>query len=155
MSGTSEPSILMVCSSGGHLAQLLSARSWWEELERQWVTFDTIDAKSQLIDEEVVWAHHPTTRNLINFLRNLVLAEKVIRTNRPDVVLSTGAAVALPFFLVAAAHRIPRVFVEVLDRIDSPTLTGRLCRPLSTLFCVQIPAQLEVYPRSRLIGPLL
>ncbi|MGB5953401.1 MAG: UDP-N-acetylglucosamine--LPS N-acetylglucosamine transferase [Ornithinimicrobium sp.] len=147
--------VMFVCSSGGHLAQLMSARSWWENIERIWVTFDTIDAKSQLCGEHVIWAYHPTTRNAANLLRNLVLAHRVIRSRRPDVVVTTGAGVAVPFFVIAALYRIPRVFVEVLDRIDTATLTGRLCRPLSTEFCVQLPEQLEVYPTARLIGPLL
>jgi len=47
------------------------------------------------------------------------------------------------------------VYVEVFDRIDSPTLTGRLCRPISTRFCVQWPEQVPHYPGSIVIGPLL
>ena len=45
--------------------------------------------------------------------------------------------VAFPFFIVARILRIPTVYLEVYDRIDSPTLTGRLCRPFSSLFVVQ------------------
>jgi len=70
-------------------------------------------------------------------------------------VVSTGAAVAFPFFLAARAMGIPTVYVEVFDRIDTPTLTGRLCRPLSTLFCVQWPEQTEFYKGSELVGSLM
>src|SRR3954468_11470990 len=58
--------VLLVGSSGGHLAQLLALRSWWADRNRVWVTFPLSDARSQLAGEEVVWAHHPTTRNLRN-----------------------------------------------------------------------------------------
>ncbi len=145
----------MVCSSGGHLAQMLTMRAWWQGHERWWATFRTPDAESNLSGEKVWWVHHPTTRNLKNAVRNLGLAVKVLRHERPDVVVSTGAGVALPFFLVARALRIPTVYVEVYDRIDSATLTGRLCRPLSTLSCVQWEEQLEHYPGAHVIGPLL
>jgi hypothetical protein len=47
------------------------------------------------------------------------------------------------------------VYVEVFDRIDSPTLTGRLVRPIATRFCVQWPEQQQHYPGSVVIGPLL
>ncbi len=70
-------------------------------------------------------------------------------------MVSTGAAVAFPFFLAARAMRIPTVYVEVYDRIDSPTLTGRLCRPFTTLFCVQWPEQTAFYKRSELVGSLM
>jgi nitroreductase len=148
-------SVLLVGSSGGHLAQLLSVAPLWAADRRSYVTFDTLDALSLLGDEQVTWAHHPTTRNVRNLLRNSALAVRELRRRRPDVVVSTGAAVAFPFFLAARMMRIPTVYVEVYDRIDSPTLTGRLCRPLTTLFCVQWSEQTVFYKGSELVGSLM
>ncbi len=150
--------VLFVCSSGGHLSQLLRLRGWWSDHERSWVTFDTPDAISALAGERVAWAHHPTTRNIPNAIRNLRLARTILRSQRPDVIISDGAGVAVPFFLLARLRRrrerIPTVYLEVYDRIDSPTLTGRLCRPLTSLFCVQWEEQLAFYPGAELIGRL-
>jgi UDP-N-acetylglucosamine:LPS N-acetylglucosamine transferase len=148
-------SAILVGSSGGHLAQLLSIAPLWAKDKRSYVTFDTVDALSLLADEQVTWAHHPTTRNVRNLVRNTRLAFREVHRRRPDVVVSTGAAVAFPFFIAARLRGIPTVYVEVYDRIDSPTLTGRLCRPLSTLFCVQWPEQLEFYRGSKLVGSLM
>ena len=78
----------------------------------------------------------------------------MVRHERPDVVVSTGAGVALPFFIVAWLHRIPRVFIEVYDRIDSRSLSGRLCRPFSTLFLLQWERQRELYGSGTVVGPL-
>lgn len=147
--------VLLVGSAGGHLAQLVRLEPWWRRHDRCWVTFRLPDAVSILADEDVVWAHHPTTRNIPNLLRNLVLAVREVRRRRPDVVVSTGAGVAFPFFVVARLLRIPTVYVEVFDRIDSSTLTGRLCRPFTTRFCVQWPEQQGLYKGSHVIGPLL
>ena len=146
---------LLVGSSGGHLAQLLAVAPLWPRERRHWVTFDTADAVSQLVAEDVTWAHHPTTRNIGNLARNTALARRVIRDQKPDVIVSTGAAVAYPFFVMARPLSIPTVYIEVYDRIDSPTLTGRLCRPLSTVFCVQWKEQQNLYKDSVLVGPLL
>ncbi len=147
--------VLLVGSSGGHLAQLLALESWWRSRERHWVTFDTVDARSLLREEAPTWAHHPTTRNIPNLLRNLVLGVRVLRDQRPDVVVSTGAGVAFPFFVLARLFGIPTVYVEVYDRIDTATLTGRLCAPFTDLFLVQWEEQLRVYPQATVIGPLL
>ena len=147
--------ILLVCSSGGHLAQLHRLRPWWERHDRRWITFATADATSLLADEETVWAAHPTTRNIPNALRNLRLAWRVLRTSRPDVVVSDGAGVAVPFFAVAKLLGISTVFLEVVDRIETRTLTGRLLYPIADLICVQWPEQMRLYPRAVEVGALL
>jgi UDP-N-acetylglucosamine:LPS N-acetylglucosamine transferase len=147
--------ILMAASSGGHLAQLLALRTWWGDRPRVWVTFPTADAKSQLKGERVTWAYYPTTRNLPNLVRNTWLAVRLLRKEKPSVVVSTGAAVAVPFFVLCWLRGIPTVYLEVYDRIDSPTLTGRLVRPFTRLFLVQWEEQRKYYPGSVVVGPLL
>lgn len=147
-------SVLLVGSSGGHLDQLARLQPWWSRHERHWVTFDLPDATSRLADENVTWAYHPTTRNVFNLARNMALAVRVLRRERPDVVISTGAAIAFPFFLLARAMGIKTVYIEVFDRVSSKTLTGRLCKPISSQFLVQWPEQQELYPGSVLIGSL-
>jgi UDP-N-acetylglucosamine:LPS N-acetylglucosamine transferase len=119
--------IVLVCSSGGHLRQLYQLRPWWTKHERLWVTFQKADSVSLLAGEQVAWAYHPTTRNLRNLVRNLFLAWRLLRRYRPRVVVSTGAGVAFPFFIVARLFGMKTVFIEVYDRIDLPTLSGRLC----------------------------
>jgi beta-1,4-N-acetylglucosaminyltransferase len=149
------PIAMLVCSSGGHLLQLHRLKPWWTRLERIWVTFDLPDSRSLLAGEHVRWAYHPTTRNPVNLVRNLLLAWRLLRRYRPDIVVSNGAGVAFPFFLVARSLRIKTVYVEVYDRIDVPTLTGRLCYPLANRFLLQWEAQKRFYPRGEVIGRLL
>ena len=147
--------VLLVCSDGGHLAQLHQLQPWWSQHQRTWLTFRKPHATSLLQGERVEWAHHPTTRNVPNLLRNLVLAWRVLRRERPDIVVSDGAGVAFPVFVLAWLRRIPCVYIEVYDRIDSRTMTGRLCRPFSSLFLVQWPEQQRLYKGSVVLGPLL
>ncbi len=146
---------LLVSSQGGHLAQLLVLEEWWSADDRVWACPDTPDVRDRLRDERVVTTYSPTTRNPVNALRNLFLAVRVMRRERPAIVLSAGAGVAVPFFVVAWLMRVPTVFIEVYDRIDSSTMTGRLCGPFTTRRLVQWPEQLEFYPDAHLVGPLL
>ena len=147
--------MLLVASAGGHLAHLVRLDAWTSGTDRAWVTFDKADARSLLADETVTWAHHPTTRNVPNLLRNARLAYRMLRRDRPDVIVSSGAGAAIPFFVLAWLWRIPSVYVEVFDRIESRTVTGRVCHPIATRFLVQWPEQQALYPGSILIGPLL
>ena len=147
--------VLLVCSSGGHLTQLYNLKGWWDRMDRVWVTFDKPDATSLLAGESVVWAYHPTTRNLLNLFRNFALAWRTVGRLRPDIVVSTGAAVAFPFFLVAKLRGSRTVYVEVFDRMDSSTMTGRLCYPISDRFLLQWEEQKTMYPKGEVVGPLL
>lgn len=155
MTATTDGRVLLVGSSGGHLAQLHRLLPWMQNRPRTWVTFDTDDAISLLRSEDVVWAHHPTTRSLKALLINLVLAVRVLIRLRPAVVVSSGAAVAFPFFAVARLLGIATVYLEVYDRVDTRTLTGRLVAPFTDRMLVQWDEQLALYPDATVIGRLL
>jgi UDP-N-acetylglucosamine:LPS N-acetylglucosamine transferase len=148
--------ILLVGSSGGHLAQLMQLRPWWQRHTRAWVTFDTPDATTLLEPErDVTWAYRPTTRNIPNLLRNSWQSVRVLRRFRPDVVISTGAAVAFPYFVLGRLLGARTVYIEVFDRIETATLTGRLVRPFTDAMFVQWPEQLGLYDDAMELGPLL
>jgi UDP-N-acetylglucosamine:LPS N-acetylglucosamine transferase len=144
--------LLLVSSTGGHLLQLLALREAWEGFTRVWVTFDAADSRALLADAEVVHAHGPTNRNVPNLFRNLVLAVRVVRRVRPLAVVTTGAGVAVPFAWVARLYGARVVYVESLTRIEGPSLTYRLIRPVVSRTYVQW-AELERAVRgSRFLG---
>jgi UDP-N-acetylglucosamine:LPS N-acetylglucosamine transferase len=152
-SDTEQPTeLLLVCSTGGHLLQLVALRDAWEGFPRVWVTFDKTDARSLLADERVVHAHGPTNRNLGNLFRNLRLAWKVVRELRPRVVLTTGAGVAVPFAWVGRLHGASVVYVESITRIDGPSLSCRLIRPVAARTYVQWPELTEAVRGARYAG---
>lgn len=144
--------ICIVSSSGGHLTQLYVLKPWWEKHERFWVTFQKEDAISLLKEEKAYWAHFPTNRNIKNLIRNLFLAWKILRKERPDVIISTGAGVAVPFFWLGKIFGCKLIYMEVFDRIDSPTLTGRLVYHITDKFLVQWEEQKRFYPKGEYWG---
>lgn len=147
--------ILIACSSGGHLTQALALRGWWGEHERCWATFPVEDARSRLADERVYEVHYPTVRNVPNLLRNFALARRVLRRERPDIVFSTGAAIALPFFSQARIFGARTVYLEPVDRITRPGLSGRLVYPFTDRFFVQWESLRGAYPGSEVVGVVL
>ena len=139
--------LLIVASSGGHIFEMFCLRSFWGDKSRAWVSFPTSDAQYLLRDEpEVYWAAHPTVRNVPNLLRNMVLAWRLLRRLRPDLVLTTGSGVAVPFLWLARLTGIPTIFVESITRITEISLTARLVRPFTTRMLVQWPELLGRYP---------
>jgi hypothetical protein len=148
--------LLLVSSSGGHLAHLLAVPGLALNRKCLWVTFSDGVSDLEARGERAIEAHSPTNRNIVNLIRNTVLALQVLRSCRPRAIVSTGAGVALPFFLLGRLFRAKLIYLEVFDRIDSKTLTGTICKPLCHEFLVQWPEQVELYgDRAKLVGPIL
>src|SRR3954447_21254607 len=91
---------LLVASTGGHLKQLHRLHRRLEGVEGpyRWTTFDTPQSRSLLSDEEVNFVHFVGGRDPRNVLRNVPLAERILRRHRIDTIVSTGSAVAIPFY---------------------------------------------------------
>ncbi|WNF22663.1 PssD/Cps14F family polysaccharide biosynthesis glycosyltransferase [Mesobacillus jeotgali] len=147
--------IALVGSSGGHLAQLFLIKQIWEKHERFWVTFDKADSRSLLKDEIKYWCYFPTNRNAKNLLKNTWLAWRILKKEKPDLIVSTGAASAIPFFYIGKLLKIKTIYIEVFDRIDSPTLTGKLVYPVSDHFIIQWEEQRKFYPKGKFLGGIL
>lgn len=146
--------VCLVGSSGGHLSHLYLLKSFWEKEERFWVTFDKEDSRSLLEGERVYPCHYPTNRNVRNLIRNTFLAWKVLRKEQPDLILSSGAAVAVPFFYLGKLFGKKLIYIEVFDRIDSLTLTGKLVYPVADKFIVQWKELKERYPGTENLGSI-
>ncbi len=147
--------IALICSSGGHLYQLFVLDAWWSKFSRFWVTFNKPDATSLLKSESVYYSHYPTNRNLLNLLKNTFLAFRILSEERPDFIVSTGAGVAIPFYILGRLFGAKLIYLEVFDRLDAPTLTGLVVRPFCHKFLVQWEEQRAFYPNSDNWGQVL
>ena len=137
--------ICLVGSSGGHLTHLYMLKPFWKDKDRFWVTFDKEDARSILEGEKMYPCYYPTNRSLKALIKN---------TKRPDVIISSGAAVAVPFFYLGKIFGAKLVYIEVFDRIDKPTMTGKMVYPIVDKFIVQWEEQKEVYPKAINLGSI-
>lgn len=146
--------VCLVGSSGGHLTHLYMLKPFWEKKDRFWVTFDKEDARSLLEGEKMYPCYFPTNRNIKNLIRNTFVALKVLRKDKPDVIISSGAAVAVPFFYLGKLFGAKLIYIEVFDRIDKPTLTGKMVYPIVDQFIVQWEEQKKVYPKAVNLGSI-
>jgi UDP-N-acetylglucosamine:LPS N-acetylglucosamine transferase len=147
-------SVLLVCSPGGHLQQLLALEPAWQGLRTSWVTLRGADVAHLLDGQAVDLAHGPTNRSIVMLARNLPLAWRIIRARDPDAILSTGAGVCVPFFWVGRLLGRRCVYVESLTRLESASLSATLVYPVASQFFVQWP-QARLRPRHRYEGSVL
>ena len=147
--------VVLACSAGGHLLQLLALREAWSGRDVTWVTDDTSDARSLLAGENVVYAHWPTARNPRTALKNLRLAWHVLGRERPRVLVTTGAGTAVPFAWVARLRGARIVYIESLTRIEQPSLSLRLLAPFADRVYVQWPELAERVRGARFAGTVV
>ena len=146
--------VCLVGSSGGHLTPLYMLKPFLENKDRFWVTFDKEDARSLLKGEKVYSCYYPTNRNVKNLLKNTAVAWKVLRKERPDLIISSGAAVAVPFFYLGKLLGAKLIYIEVFDRIDKPTMTGKMVYPVTDQFVVELEEMKKVYPKAINLGSI-
>ena len=144
----------MVGSSGGHLTHLYMLKPFWQNKERFWVTFDKDDAKSLLNGEKMYACYHPTNRSIKALVINTRLAWKILRNEKPDLIISSGAAVAVPFFYLGRLFGVKTVYIEVFDRISKSTMTGKMVYPIADIFIVQWEEMKKVYPKAINLGSI-
>lgn len=147
--------VCLVCSAGGHFYELYCLREAWKEYDSFWVTFASLDTQYVLKNARAYTAYSPTNRSIKNLVRNLVLAWRILLKERPQVIVSTGAGVCVPFFLISRLRRIKTVYIESLARIHKLSLTGRMVYPLSDEFIVQWPELAERLRKATFRGQLL
>lgn len=140
--------ICFVGSSGGHLTHLYMLKPFWEDKERFWCTFDKEDAKSLLKGEKMYPVYFPSNRSIKALLINTCRAIKILRKEKPDLIISSGAAPAIPFFVIGKLMGAKTAYIEVFDRIDKPTVSGKMCYPFADKFIVEWEEMKKVYPKA-------
>jgi len=134
---------LLVASTGGHLEQLyrLHTRFVPALSDVEWVTFDTPQARHLLASERVHYVPLVAPKDLWHTAASLGHAHRILGSGRFDRVISTGAAVAVPFLAVARAKGMEVHYIESAARSMAPSLSGSM---VSHLPRIHLYAQ---YPR--------
>ncbi|SEU05545.1 PssD/Cps14F family polysaccharide biosynthesis glycosyltransferase [Lacrimispora sphenoides] len=146
--------VCLVGSSGGHLTHLYMLKPFWENKDRFWVTFDKEDARSLLQGEIFYPAYYPSNRSIKALLINTWRALRILRKEKPDLIISSGAAAAVPFFWIGKIFGSKTIYIEVFDRIDASTLAGKLCYPVTDRFIVEWDEMKAVYPKAINLGSI-
>jgi len=94
--------------------------------DRVWVTIDSAQTRSLLAGERVFHLLPSKPRDVGVALRNALSSRSLFRSDRVDVVVSTGSSTAAAVLPVAAAHRVRTIYIESATRVNGPSAAGRL-----------------------------
>jgi beta-1,4-N-acetylglucosaminyltransferase len=137
--------ICIACSAGGHLTEALLIKEAYEKYNRFFVTFKRENSIELAREERVYFVEDPE-RSFKNLIKCTLQTLKILLKERPGVILSTGAGVAIPScFLSKLLLKSKIIFIESFCRTDKSSLSGRLVYPISDLFFVQWKKLLKQY----------
>lgn len=123
--------MLLVASSGGHIAQLVRlAPGLGISPDSLWVSFDTPQVRSLLEGQRVEYVPYVRPRDLRGVWRAGKVIRSILRRERFDLVVSTGAAVAISALPLARMARIRTLYIETVSRVEGPSMTGRIVHGL-------------------------
>jgi beta-1,4-N-acetylglucosaminyltransferase len=144
--------ICLVCSHGGHLTEMLDLMDAFEGHETFFYSYDSVRTRQLGKAYLVPYIGLNPFRMTASFPK----VWRMLRKERPDVVVSTGSEIAIPVFYFAKLLGMKTIFIEDLCRVHMPTGTGRIVYPISDVFLVQWEELLAAYgPKAEYKGAVL
>ncbi len=146
--------ICIACSPGGHLVQAKQLAKAYEKYDHFYFTFSGGVAEQMNQTSRVRHIPNIVRRNPLSWFIGAVLSAYVAISEKPDIVITTGAGVVVFFCVFCKLIGSKIVFIESMARIERPTLTARMLYPFADLFVVQWPGLLKYFPKAKFLGRL-
>ncbi len=143
--------ILMVSSKGGHFNELLQLK----EVIKKYKPIIVVEEHDSNI--QVDYFLKTGTRVhlfkyigvvIINFFKTIFILKK----ERPDIIISTGAHSCVWFFYLAKIFKIKTIYIESFAVFNGKSLTYKLIKPICTKCIVQHENNLIQYKKGIYFG---
>lgn len=147
--------ICLAGSAGGHLTQLLTLQEAWDSHDVFFVT------TTEVVREEL--SHHGRVyvvgecnrQHLLRVFLVLVNCIRAVRREKPDVVISTGAAAGCLTCFLGKLMGAKVVWLDSITNVERLSLSGWMVRHIAALFLVQWPDLAKKYPGVEYVGPVI
>lgn len=151
--------ICIVSSVGGHLEEMNKLLPIISKYDYFYITFKGIGYTKDL-PSKVYLVTNPDLRNpklgVRAFTENLFQILKILKKERPNVVITSGASIAFSVcYLAKFLFKSKIIFVETASRFNRPSLIGRVLYPIADLFLVQWKGVLKYYGKKAIYGGCL
>jgi UDP-N-acetylglucosamine:LPS N-acetylglucosamine transferase len=147
--------ICLAASAGGHLTQLLKVAQSWSKSESFFIT--TSNTVREKLGEygNVYIVGECNRQHSLRVLRVLALCMSIIIRQRPDVVISTGAAVGCITCFLGWLSGAKIIWLDSITNVDRISLSGRMVRYIADVFLVQWPELAQKYNNVEYIGAVI
>jgi len=147
--------ICLAASAGGHLTELLKLADSWQQYEVFYVsTADMVAKKLQQYGPTHV-VGECNRKHLLRVILVLVRCIRIILHERPNVIISTGAAVGCIMCFLGKLLGAKVVWIDSIANVERISLSGRMVRHIADLFLVQWPELVEQYSDVEYVGAVI
>ncbi len=147
--------ICVAASAGGHMSQLLKLAESWEGRQTFYMTTLSSIWSVQEKQARVYVVGECNREHLVRVIVVLFKCMRVILRERPDVVISTGAAVGCIVCFLGKLLGAKIVWIDSITNVDQISLSGRMVRHIADLFLVQWPELVEKYKNVEYVGEIV
>jgi len=146
--------ICLAASSGGHISQLLklAERGAWEGRRAFYVTTKAIVMEKLQKYGKVYVVGECNREHPVQVVKVLMRCVKIVLQERPNVVISTGAAVGCMVCLLGKLFGAKIVWIDSITNTERISLSGRMVRHIANLFLVQWPELADRYKKIEYAG---
>jgi UDP-N-acetylglucosamine:LPS N-acetylglucosamine transferase len=147
--------VCLAASAGGHLTQLLKLADSWSDCDSFYVATTSVvrDKLSGLGRVYVVGeCNHQYPLRVIKVLLRCI---RIILDEKPDVVISTGAAAGCIMCFLGKFIGKKVIWIDSATNVEKLSLSGRMVRCIADLFLVQWPELTSKYKNVEYVGSVI
>ena len=136
--------ICLACSHGGHLTEMFELLDAFRNHDVFYITYKS-ERTANLQRVYLIDNLHSKPSKMLTSLVRIALA---LISERPRVVISTGAEIAVPVFSLAKLLGMYTIYIESCARVNSASGTGRIVYWIADRFFVQWEELLREYGKK-------
>ena len=88
---------------------------------------------------------------VFKILRLFVQANRILREEKPDCFISTGALISIPVLILGKMRKKKIIFIETMARLEDLSLSGKIAYRFADVFIVYWKSLLKKYPKARYV----
>jgi UDP-N-acetylglucosamine:LPS N-acetylglucosamine transferase len=147
--------LCLAASSGGHLNQLLKLVQCWKRYDSIYITTTEV-VRDKLKELGCVYVVGECNRQQpLKVMEVLFKCLKVMIHERPDVVISTGAAAGCIMSFLGKLFGAKVIWIDSITNVKRISLSGRMVRYIADLFLVQWSELAEQYKNVEYVGAVI
>jgi beta-1,4-N-acetylglucosaminyltransferase len=150
--------IILICSDGGHLAQIMELKDWFLQYDYLLVTESAPSTLHYQKDFNIKYlkgrskGKNRSIGFFVNIIINFLLTLKILLTHFPKAIITTGSHTAVPMCILGKLLGRKVIWILSYARINSRAFSADLIYPIADKFIVQWPKPIEFYKKAIYLG---
>ena len=147
--------ICLAASAGGHISQLLKLAESWNKHKTFCVTTTEVVQDKLRQFGRVYVVGECNRQHPVRVVKVLLRCINVAFKERPDVVISTGAAAGCMLCIVSKMLGAKVIWIDSITNVERISLSGKMVLYIADLFLVQWPELASRYKRVEFVGAVV